>query len=84
VNLFRLVDRKGIGIINAENIREFINKEYKCDLPNCVPLVMRFCRESGILRFQKFSEIFRPLSKDLNQNVNNWTENPIPVLDCVI
>lgn len=73
------MDRKNIGIVNAEDIRDFINREYKSDLHDCHPLVQRFSREPGVLRLQEFCEIFRPLSKELNQAVNSRAENPLPV-----
>lgn len=79
MNLFRLVDRRGIGIVNAEDLRDFVNREYKSDLTNCHPLVVRFSREPGILRFHEFCELFRPLSKELNQTVNAREENPLAV-----
>jgi hypothetical protein len=44
---------------------------------------MKFYRESSILKFQEFAEIFRPLSTDLNQSVNSKTESCIPVFDCI-
>jgi Ca2+-binding EF-hand superfamily protein len=79
INLFKLIDHQNKGFVTVRLIEKFMEKPsmtYEC-------LVKNFEREKGKLRFQDFCMLFRPLSKKLNDLLDERPEHRVPVLICL-
>ena len=75
INLFKLIDVRNKGYVTSKDIYDFTGSakvQYNF-------MVNFYAREQERLRLHEFSLIFRPLSKQLNEQIDNRPEHKVPV-----
>ena len=75
INLFKLIDVRNKGYVNANDIYDFTSSgriQYNY-------MINFYAREPEKLRFHEFCLIFRPLSRQLNEQIDSRQEHKVPV-----
>lgn len=76
INLFKLIDVRNKGYVTSKDVYDFTGSgrvQYNY-------MVNFYAREQEKLRFHEFCLIFRPLSKQLNEQIDNRQEYKVPVI----
>jgi hypothetical protein len=79
INLFKLIDIRNKGYVSSKDIYDF-TASGKVQYNHMINF---YAREAEKLRFHEFCLVFRPLSRQLNEQIDSRQEHKVPVHLCL-